>query len=349
MAKGRVAWVFWLLAVLAVLTSTASYAWLSLNLSAGAKGIAVNLESDSRFLQISANKSDGYSNEISFGKDIYLMGGAPVDEIYLTTYGYLPSEGGLLITPTEITVENSESLGFSDGVYAGVGKLFASSNSDISADSSNFEDVSADLTEGDSVIGLYLIEDLGEFHPTSENADNLYYFRHVRHGITDYVCVGSFDVGETLSGRRYWGYAVSENENDAESHRMISVVSMDLPTKDYAMRKTVFIRTAKGSLDVSGLGVSSVEIKGLRNYLTDAIRIMFVAKNDSGSEVTFFYDNSEPEAFNGVMFDKILGDRAETITVDMYIFFDGKNEKAFSQNSVLSNHSIEVNFSIDEN
>ena len=349
MAKGRVAWVFWLLVVLAVLTSTASYAWLSLNLSARTKGIAVNLTSDSRYLQISANKTDGYADEVAFGKDSYLMGKDPVEEIFLTTYGNLPAEGGLIITATEITEGEAASLGFPDGVYTGSGRLYRGQPTEISSVAYNYEDVTADLSDGDSVIGLYLIEDRGEFHQTSESAESSYYFRHERVGATDYVCIGSLGVDDNLSCIRYWGYAVSENESNSESHRMISVVSLDLPDDDYAMKKTVYIRTAKGSLDVSGLKVSSVKIRGLRNYLTDAINILFVAKNDVGDQVSFFYNNGAPDDFSGEMFDKILGDRAEVITVDMYIFFDGTNENAFSKNGVLSNHSVEVSFSVDEN
>ena len=349
MAKGRVAWVFWVLVVLAVITSAASYAWLSMNTSAFAKGIAVNLASNSRHLQISANAADGYREEISFGKDSYIYEDSLAQEIYLTTYGYLPAEGGLRISADPITEENADGLGFQGGKYAGVGRVFSAEPSGISS-AYSYEDVTADISDGESVIGLYTVSDTGDFDSKSAGVGIAYYFRHKRTGATDYVCVGSeFSEGETLSGRRYWGYAISENEAEVQEERMISVVSMDLPHKDYAMKKTAYIRTAKGSLDLMNLRIDSIKIKGLRNFLTDAIRIMFVARSSlGGEEVVTFYNPEKREDFDGKLQDVLHGDRGETVTVEIYIFFDGTHENASTYNGELSNHQIAVEFSVDK-
>lgn len=352
MTKGRVAWVFWLLVVLALLTSTASYAWLSMSFSAGTKGIAVSLRSDSEYLQISANYSDGYMEEISCGKDDYVFDDGTANEIFLVTYGYLPEQGGLKINSTLITEQTADSLGFEGGLYSGVGRLYRSSKSDIHPDAYGYEEVTSLISEGESVLGLYVIDDSGDFDVASEDKDTFYYYRHTRiGGFTDYVCVGSFPVGDNLAGRRYWGYAVSDDILDSQEGRMLNIVSIDVPKKEYAYKKTVHLRTARGSDNVTGLCVNTVRVKGLKNYLTDAMNIMFVAKSDkSEEEAVLFYDNSKSSSadFNGELFEMVLGNAAETITVDVYIFFDGTNEKAFTENGVLSNHSINISFSIDE-
>ncbi len=348
MRKGRVALAFWLMVVLALVTSTATYAWISMNLSSYVGGIAVKLATDTKYLQISAHPAEGYSNAISFGEEHYIFGTtAAVEQIYLTAYGYLPDEGGLIITPTEITEEKTNSLGFPDGKYSGTGRLYCREDSDISETEYGYRDVTADLSDGDSVIGLYHISDTGEFHRTA--ADGVtYYYRHERTGATDYVCVGSFNAGETLSGRRYWGYAISENEGSAEPERMLNVVSMDVPGVGYALKRDVYIRASAGSGNLENLRVSSIEVNGLRNYLTDALRIMFVATSNYGAQKIFFYDHSSDSGtFEEVLFEQIRGDRAETITVEVYIFFDGTHENAYSDNSVLSNHSVEIQFSVD--
>ncbi len=351
MTKGRVAWVFWLLVVLALLTSTASYAWLSISFSAGTRGIAVSLRSDSEYLQISANYSDGYMDEISFGSDNgYILDDALAEEIYLVTYGYLPEEGGLKITPTLITEENADSLGFEDGVYGGVGRLYSSAKSDITSAAYSYEEITPALSLGESVIGFYLISDLGDFDVSSEDENIPYYYRHSRDTLVDYVCIGSLAVGETLGGRRYWGYAISDDVSDSQQERMLSIVSLDVPAKDYAYKKTVHLRTAKGSGNLSGLCIDRVKVRGLRDYMTETMSIMFVAKSDlGGEEVTTFYDHRNPTGFDGELFETVLGNRAETVTVDVYIFFDGAHEDAFSENGVLSNHSINISFSVDEN
>ena len=74
---------------------------------------------------------------------------------------------------------------------------------------------------------------------------------------------------------------------------------------------------------------------------------MFVASVSGAEERVFFYDHSNPAAFDGAIADMLLGDRAEFVTVDMYIFFDGTHESAYTHNSILSNHSVKVGFSVD--
>ena len=349
MRKGRVALAFWLMVVLALVTSTATYAWISMNLSSYVGGIAVKLATDTKYLQISAHPAEGYSNAISFGEEHYIFGTtAAVEQIYLTAYGYLPEKGGLIITSTEITEINADELGFHGGKYYGTARLYSAEESDISETEYGYRDVTASVSEGDSVIGLYLIADTGEFHKTAAGDGYTYYYRHERTGATDYVCVGSFDAGESLSGRRYWGYAVSDNEQSAESDKMLNVVSMDVPATGYALKRDVYIQASAGSGDLRNLRVSSVEVNGLRNYLTDALRIMFVATSNYGAQKIFFYDHStDSDTFEGVLFEQIRGDRAETITVEVYIFFDGTHENAYSDNSVFSNHSVEIQFSVD--
>ena len=356
MTKGRVAWVFWLLVVLAVLTSTASYAWLSISFSAGTRGIAVSLRSDSKYLQISANYSDGYMEEVSFGSgENDVFDDSLANSIFLVTYGYLPEEGGLKLTPTLITEEKADSLGFADGKYGGVGRIYCQVKSDIAITAYNtaysYKEITSTLSEGDSVIGLYLVSDLGDFDVASEDEDTPYYYRHSHDTFVDYVCIGTLAVGEKLSGRRYWGYAESDDTSDSQGERMLSIVSLDVPPKEYAYKKTVHLRTAKGSGDLSSLSVDRVKVRGLRDYMTDAMSIMFVAKSDlGGEEVTIFYDHDHinPDVFDGELFEIVLGNRAETITVDVYIFFDGAHDDAFSENGVLSNHSVNISFSVDE-
>ena len=351
MMKGRVLWVFWLLAVLAVITSTASYAWLSINLSATTSGIAVKLRTETEYLQISAQQSEGYKEEVSFGKESYLLGVSAANEVFLVTYGYLPAEGGLIITHDLITEETAESLGFTGGVYGGIGRVYRREASQIGIpdDAYSYVDITETLSLGDSVVGYYRVNDSDIYNTTASNGETVYHYRHEREFGIDYVCVGSFSTGDLLSNRMYWGYAISDDESSAQGERMLNIVSVDVPAEGFALHKTVYFRTANASANLSNLRIEEIKIEGLRNYLTDAMRILFVAKSSRTKEqIVTMYDYEHPEYFDGKLFGTILGNRSEIITVDVYIFFDGTHESTFTKNGVLSNHSVDVLFSVDK-
>ena len=71
MKKGRVVLVFWLVVLIAVLTATASYAWLAMSTTARMKGFEVELESDSLYLEISEYSDREYGNSVSFDRVVY--------------------------------------------------------------------------------------------------------------------------------------------------------------------------------------------------------------------------------------------------------------------------------------
>ena len=87
--KGRIAWVFWLVIILAVLTSTASYAWLAMNTVARVRGFEVAFESDSVYLEISADAAEGYNRQVVFNR-VRLLSDEQTHEVYLVSYGEVP-------------------------------------------------------------------------------------------------------------------------------------------------------------------------------------------------------------------------------------------------------------------
>ena len=337
--KGRIVWVFWLVVVLAVLASTASYAWVAMNVSARVRGIEIGAETDSVYLEISANAGAGYSDSVTFDRVMYFDDNDDA-RLSFVTYGRISSHGALRATPYIITA--------SDAKYNGTGTFFKAVKSNITGEEDDFIDISDTLKVGDSLVGYYGIT-RGERHHVSTTSDYNYYYEHERSdGTVDYLCIGKIPVGEQLANRIFWGYATSTNLNESQGKNRLNILSLDVPPDKYALHETVFIRCAAGTVDANNLHISSVDIAGYRNYLTGTIRIMFVATTDSGETVTKFYNHRAPESFDGFLFPDIKGDESETVKVDMYVFFDGTDEDAYYQNSILTRNDVIVEFSVDD-
>ena len=339
MKKGRVVLVFWLVVLIAVLTSMASYAWLAMSTTARMRGFEVELESDSLYLEISEFSDGEYGNSVSFDRVLYYSDQS-THEIYLVSYGQIRPEGALLLYPRQLTAN--------DGTYnGGDTRFYLRSDSVIGKGKENFIDVTDTLSHGQSLAGYYVISEGLETHKTAQLDNKFYYVKTARgDGNVDYSCLGTFDIGEPLAGRKYWGFSSSTSESKPEPNNIMNVVSMDTPEGDYCLKRTVFLRGAKGSLDLNNLRVASVEIEGRRNYLTDAIRVMFVATSDRGDVATAIYSPRVP--FSGALFGDVLGDEREVVKVDIYVYFDGKDPDAHTASGLLTPQTVNVKFTIDD-
>lgn len=349
MMKGRLASTFWLVVVLAVLNSAASYAWLALNTAARLRGVEVELVSDSLYLEISQDATDYYGKEVSFNSSLVLSD--ITSEISLVTYGKVPEEGALRIDRTQVDLTNATDFGGDRyGKYNGGNtRFYLPSKSDIGEGDFNFVDVTEKISDGQSIIGYYVIEEIAQDTAAVTDQD-FYYVKTSRDNGEnyDYSCIGEFEVGEALANRLYWGYAESEREEFAEPDNILNVVSMDTPKEDYSLKRTVFLRGAYGTGDAKDLKISSVEIGGRENYLTGAIRVMFIATSSNGGTVTTFYNNRSPQAFDGALFDHLSGDGREVIKVDIYVYFDGKDDGAHNNAGLLSAQTVSVHFTIED-
>ena len=348
--KGRLALTFWLVVVLAVVTSTASYAWLAINTMARLGGFEVELESDSLYLEISKDAREDYGTEVSFDGTMLYAVDDSTHEILLVSYGEVPSVGAILLYPTQLNADNAHLHGAPDGTYdGGENRFYLPAKSDISGGKDNFIDVTDTLSIGESLIGYYAVGESSVAYPTATASDRLYYVKTARgDGNVDYSCIGKFEIGETLAGRKYWGYANSTNEEKSDPNNIMNVVSMDTPTEEYSLKRTVFLRGATGTADAKDLKISSVKIGGRKNYLTSAVRIMFVATSDRGRSTAVIYNHRNPGSFDGTLFEEIFGDERETVTVDMYIYFDGKDEAAHNSTDFLTSHTVSVHFTVDD-
>lgn len=345
--KGRIAPVFWLVVVLAVLCATSSYAWLAMNVSARLRGIELEAFTDSISLEISAEADTGYDTSVSLGYTSLYSSAINTDgeELSFITYKQISPLGAIGITPVRKYA--------TDAPYDGTGRYYKAvgfdktdrHNSYAAITGSSYVDVTDTLTLGQSLAGLYTII-RGSWYTVSNNNIYDYYYEQVRSdGTIDYVCIGKIPAGEALADRVLWGYAMSNELEDAQENNIINIVSLDFPPKEYRLHKTVYLRCAAGTQDARDLSVSEIQIDG-HSYLEGTIRIMFVATSGSGETVTRFYSHREPGNFNGDLFPTIYGDEEEVVKVDMYVFFDGADMDAYARDSIFTRSDITVKFSI---
>lgn len=179
-----------------------------------------------------------------------------------------------------------------------------------------------------------------------------------------YAYVGPI-VNDTVLGEYlFWGKAYSTDPANVQGTNPLTILDPASNTdaiSNYYLTKTVYLRQAEGTNNAENL-VINVDIGGASNPLSGAIRVLFVATTtaDATSPKRISYAIYDPNSqnANGMtysngenLFGTILGDENETITVDMYIYFDGTDEVAKNASvvdAVLNGQTIDIQFSIDE-
>ena len=110
--------------------------------------------------------------------------------------------------------------------------------------------------------------------------------------------------------------------------------------------------------------VEDVVVSGATNVLSPALRVLFVASSsidnntvistavyDAGVDTIVHGNDSAVGTYDGNLFDMLLGNEAETVKVDIYVYFDGTDAAANNAtyaDAVLNGQSIEVVFGVDE-
>ncbi len=211
------------------------------------------------------------------------------------------------------------------------------------------------LTKGTDLTGCYSLGANGEITDmaTAEfDGTSLYY---VLSG-DDYVCIGAPDADTAVVGYTYWGRAYSDSVSDAKADATLNVLSKDAAEADYYLYDTLYIKQAQGTNHAQNLKVSNIKVSGAANSLSDALRVLLVATSQSGEVATVKYDPKvgvdhydASGATSEVLFESLLGDEQEVVTVEVYIYFDGTDDVAKNESlGVLNGQSVSIEFSIDE-
>lgn len=217
------------------------------------------------------------------------------------------------------------------------------------------------------VNGLHVGTDLSQYYTITSNTVTLtenqkgdgltvYYLKNGN----DYSYVGTVSSAEYVKNYIYWGRAYSSDPTKVQENNTLNIINKAAHA-NYYLQQTLYLRQAEGTNLANNLRVKDIKVGGATNDLNDALRVLLVATStsDPTNIVTVIYDAGE-DTYNGVtvtegqetiLFSKLLGNEEETITVDVYIFFDGTDDVAKNttmDGAVLNGQSVEIEFSIDE-
>ena len=416
-----------MLLVSAIMLSTASYAWFSMNTTVFVDGIEFEAYSDSLFLQISETRDDGFADNITVNNgdkalrpssiaflpdegawvptftsasgvynpnstQIYyarvdkantndshstpdyvvvndlLKGASLVEGYYNETAGNIsfnlitspqkPANGTTYYVKegnSYVPKANSE---ISDvyGYYTvtlikpcEANETYISGNRYYKVHHNGIVSPVGGLINADSLNGYYVVA--SESRAQIATAGNDYF---VKNNNGDYISLGNIEAGVKLdSTYRYCYRAYSDTLGDAQVENLTAVIDeskydrYDVP---YYLYDEVYLRMAKGAGTGDNLKVSAVSVSG-EDSLNNAIRVLFVATNGAGQVSRVLYNNKTHDIIHmdgDALFSKILGDEAETVKVEIYVYYDGADESVVTNGeSVFTGHRIKCEFSID--
>lgn len=261
----------------------------------------------------------------------------------------------------QVTLADGDSL---KGYYLATGVTtyatgkYAGSNVYYELRGKQYHNVTDNLSQG---------TDLGECFTivaadaSGEKFDGTSYY-YVKQG-DDFVCIGAPTADTEINNYLYFGRAYSSDPLIVDETQTLNVIG-DAVAANYYFADTLYIRQAEGTNNASNFRVSNIEVGNADADITAALRVLLVAKSTTGEYVTCIYDAGEDKFYesndfkaNGAagtaedeftLFDTLLGDMAETVTVDVYVFFDGIDENASNQIDIENGQTVSIEFAIDE-
>lgn len=261
------------------------------------------------------------------------------------------------------TITAGSTTPLTDGNYAGTGKFFANDG--------GYYEVTGTLTTGTDLSAYYIIDtdDVTEVNTNLDSVNGDVYLAKTG-GASDvgYAYVGNLTDADLtkMPDMLYFGRAYSDiigdedlgtvNDGGDPTDTLSIIKSANLDKYRYA--STIYLRNALNTNNSENLQ-ATVNVGGATNPLAPALRVLLVVSNaDTGEFVNVaYYDNGSPSSLTyGVtgtddnIVDVLLGNKAETLKVDILVYFDGTDEIANNENieaGVLDGNSVEIKFTID--
>ena len=232
------------------------------------------------------------------------------------------------------------------------------------------------LVEGSDLSKYYIVTPTdADANEARSDGTTVYYLENTVGGKTDYSYVGKIAKDTVLNDYLFWGRAYSTDANDVQANNTLQILNPTAGTgeivansndpRNYYLAKTLYLRCAEGTNHATNLVIDEVVLGGMDNAMTPALRVLFVATSTADADAnatpampartsTCLYDAGTGKFTysNGQnLFGTILGNEAETIKVDVYIYFDGTDEAAMNSTiagKLLNGQSVEIKFGINE-
>lgn len=207
--------------------------------------------------------------------------------------------------------------------------------------------IATDLAPAETVDGLYTLEATDAVATAIAAGAKVWW----ENASGDYLCVyhNTSSTAADIKDNIFWGKAYSDALDAVQKNAREIGIIKEASVSNYVYKDTLYLRSALNTNDGKNLRIENIEVGGRANALSEALRICFVATNGAGDVATYTYDNGREFTAN-TLFNTILGDARETVSVDVYIFFDGTDDVAKTTTGnavVLNGQTIAIEFAID--
>lgn len=175
---------------------------------------------------------------------------------------------------------------------------------------------------------------------------------------TGYAYLGNFATATDLTklpDALFFGRAYSDVIDDGAEEDTLSIIKDNVD--DYYYTTSVYLRNALNTNNSTDL-TASITVAGANNDLKQAIRVVLVVTDVTdantivnvvtynGTTVAYGLDGSDDN-----IVDVLLGNKAETLKVDIYVYFDGSDANANNANvesGLLDGQYIDIKFNIED-
>lgn len=271
------------------------------------------------------------------------------------TTTYYEIEGGKYVVATKASGESVKGCytltpkdAETTGNYAGSGTgKFYSKGTDGS-----YADVTSTLETGTNLANFFTIT-----NPTEVDYDAAEGEVYLKNKLVDeYSFYAKYDTATDINdvvSELYFGRAYSDVIANGDLDDTLSIIKNEVTILDsYRYTDTVYIRNAKNTNNSKDLKVDFT-VGGVANELSNALRVLLVVSLAGEVINTVEYNNGTDAityANGDNIIEVLLGNKQETLTVDIYVYFDGTDAAASNQTvpaGILNGQTVELNFTID--
>ena len=263
--------------------------------------------------------------------------------------------------PAELTVGASDIKGYytltgtptaiaTESCYAGDKQYYAKGTD------GSYSNVTATLELGTDLSAFYTI-DATEVASTAALGD--VYLAKTGNADNEYAFLGKYDTATDISEALYFGRAYSDVIANGDQTDTLNILkNLETAKGTYFYKETVYLRNAENTNNSKNL-TATIKVGGTVNEIAKALRVLLVVTDFTsgtpGARVnTVYYDNVDGIVYGDGetnIVDVLLGNKAETLQVEIYVYFDGTDEIAENSKieaGILDGQTVSIAFNVDD-
>ena len=174
----------------------------------------------------------------------------------------------------------------------------------------------------------------------------------------EYSLLGDYTTATDITNKLYFGRAYSDSIVDGDTTDALNVIK-DEALSSYRYMQSIYLRNALNTNDSRNLR-ASFDVKG-SNPLTNAVRVVLVVSDVTDANAVTYVNKVEfantattkttTYGTGNNIVNLLAGNKAQTLKVDVYVYYDGSDAAAMNATDGvlnLSGNEIEIKFTIDD-